>query len=148
MLDAIDRRLVNSLQHGLPVGERPYAEAARRLGIEEDELIRRLGRLLDSGTLSRFGPMYNAERLGGAFCLCAVAAPPERLESAVAAINAHPEVAHNYERSHRLNVWFVLATGTPEDVATAIARIEAEIGLEVLAFPKLEEFYVGLEVSV
>jgi DNA-binding Lrp family transcriptional regulator len=74
-MDALDRRIVNQLQGGLPVAERPYEAAARRLGITEAELIERLRRLLDEGTLSRFGPMYDAEEMGGAVTLAAMAVP-------------------------------------------------------------------------
>ena len=61
-------------------------------------------------------------------------------------VNAHPEVAHNYARDHALNMWFVLATDTPEGIAETAHRIEAETGLDVLLFPKLEEFFIGFRV--
>ena len=147
MLDATDRKIVNALQGGFPVAARPYAEAAERLGLDEQDLIARIERMLADRTLTRFGPMYNAERMGGAFCLCAVAVPEERLDAVVDLINAHDEVAHNYLRSHRLNVWFVLGTETPERVDEVIAAIEAETGLEVCALPKEREFFVGLRVD-
>ena len=41
-MDALDRRIVNGLQGGFPVSERPYRGAAAALGIGEDELIQRL----------------------------------------------------------------------------------------------------------
>ena len=146
-LDAVDRKIINALQGGFPVTERPYAAAAERLGLDEQDLIRRLKRLRADRTLSRFGPMYNAERMGGAFCLCAMAVPGARLDEVVAQVNAHPEVAHNYERVHRLNVWFVLATATRDEIGTVIRAIEDETGLEVYAFPKLHEFFIGLKVA-
>jgi hypothetical protein len=31
-------------------------------------------------------------------------------------------VAHNYRREHALNMWFVLATETPEGIAACHAR--------------------------
>jgi len=143
-LDAIDRRIVNELQGGFPLSPRPYAEAAARLGLAEDDLIARLGALLERGVLSRFGPMYHAEMLGGALVLCAMAVPQARFDEVAEQVNAHHEVAHNYERAHDLNMWFVLATETPDDIATTIAAIEAETGLAVHPLPKLEEFFVGL----
>jgi DNA-binding Lrp family transcriptional regulator len=48
--------------------------------------------------------------------LCACHAPADRLEAVIEAINAFPEVAHNYERTHHLNLWFVLAVARAEDV--------------------------------
>lgn len=143
-MDALDRRIVNELQGGFPLCERPYAAVAGRLGTTEDELLRRLDALLADGTLSRFGPMYHAERLGGALTLAAMKVPAADLDRVAALVNAHPEVAHNYQREHAFNMWFVLATETPERIAAVIADIERATGLKVYNMPKREEFYVGL----
>lgn len=143
-MDAIDRNIINALQGGFPVCERPYAEAAAGLGLREEELIRRLGRLLADGALTRFGPMYHAERLGGALTLAAMKVPEHDFDRIAALVNAHPEVAHNYERQHEFNMWFVLATETPERIHDVIGVIEGETGCKVFNLPKLEEFYVGL----
>ncbi len=75
------------------------------------------------------------------------AVPEEEFETVLAKVNARPEVAHNYERAHRLNMWFVLATETPEGIAQTAAAIEGETGLKVLQFPKLQEFYIGFRVA-
>jgi len=143
-LDAVDRQIINELQGGFPIAERPYAEAAERLGLDEETLMGRIDRLLESGALSRFGPMYHAERMGGGLTLAAIAVPDERYEAVSEQVNAHPEVAHNYARDHELNMWFVLATETPEEIETVIAEIEAETGLDVVNMPKLQEFFIGL----
>ncbi len=143
-IDAVDRRVINAFQGGFPVSPRPYAEAADKLGLEEDELISRLERLLDEGVLSRFGPMYHAERMGGGLTLAAMAVPEDRFDAVAAQVNAHPEVAHNYARDHALNMWFVVATERPEGIGETLDAIAAETGLEVLDMPKLREFFVGL----
>ncbi len=145
-LDDTDRRIVNALQEGFPLSPRPYAEAAEPLGLTEAELIARLKRLLETRVLTRFGPFFDAAAMGGAFCLCAMAVPEERFETVMTQINARPEVAHNYERAHRLNMWFVLATETPEGIAKAAHEIEGETGLKVLRFPKEREFFIGFRV--
>jgi DNA-binding Lrp family transcriptional regulator len=147
-MDEIDKRIINGLQGGFPLSERPYRDAADMLGIAEGDLIARLRKLLDQGVISRFGPMYDAGRIGGASCLCAMAAPPERFEAIAAQVNGHGEVAHNYERAHALNMWFVLAVERPERVEEVVAEIEKETGARVLTFPKIEEFFVGFRVDV
>jgi len=143
-LDAVDRRIVNALQGGLPVCERPYAAAAAGLGLTEDALLARLERLLADGVLTRFGPMYHAERLGGAFTLAAMKVPVDDFEHVAAIVNGFPEVAHNYQRDHVFNLWFVLATERPERIGEVIGDIERATGLKVHNLPKREEFYVGL----
>ena len=57
-------------------------------------------------------------------------------------VNAYSEVAHNYRREHGLNMWFVLATETPEAIITLHAIEQTE--LRVYNFPKQQEFYIGL----
>ena len=143
-MDAVDRAIVNGLQGGFPVSERPYAEVAAQLDLTEDELIRRLDALLAQGVLSRFGPMYHAERLGGGLTLAAMTVPPADFERVAEIVNAFPEVAHNYAREHVFNMWFVLATETPERIGEVIEEIERATGYKVYNMPKLEEFYVGL----
>jgi DNA-binding Lrp family transcriptional regulator len=147
LLDDIDRRIVNALQGGLPLCDRPYEAAAAALGLVEDELIARLKRMLGEGALTRFGPMYNADRMGGRFELCALAAPADRFDEVASQVNAHAEVAHNYARDHALNMWFVLASDQPGRLDAAVAGIEADTGLNVHRFPKLEEYFIGLRVE-
>ena len=147
-MDALDRRIINELQGGFPVCEYPYREVADRLGSNETELIARIGAMLDSGLLTRFGPMFHAEQMGGALSLCAMSVPHEDFEAVAETVNAFPEVAHNYQREHDMNMWFVLATETPEALQAAIDRIEEQTGLRVFNMPKLEEFHVGLYLKV
>ena len=146
-LDAVDRRIVAELQGGFPLSDTPYADAAASLGIDEAELLSRLRRLLDDGILTRFGPLVQVERLGGAFVLAALAVPESRYDAVASIVNALPEVAHNYRREHALNMWFVLATETPAGIGAAVARIESETGLAVHAFPKEREYFVEMKLE-
>ena len=146
-LDALDRRIINALQGGFPISDEPYREVAKSLGTTEAELLARLERLLADKVLTRFGPMFQIERLGGRFVLAALAVPEDRFAEVTGLVNALPEVAHNYRREHRLNMWFVLATETPDGIADATRRIEAATGLPVFAFPKLQEFFVDMRLK-
>jgi DNA-binding Lrp family transcriptional regulator len=147
-MDALDRRIINELQGGFPVCEHPFRMMAEHLGSTESELITRLGCMLEDGLLTRFGPMFHAENMGGALSLCAMQVPPERFEAVAAQVNAFPEVAHNYQRDHAMNMWFVLATETPQALEATLERIEEQTGLRVFNLPKQEEFYVGLHFHV
>ena len=143
-LDEIDRRIINGLQGGFPICSSPYAAVAHDRGLAEDDLLRRLQRLRTDGLLSRFGPMYHAEKLGGALTLAAISVPEDRYDAVAEQVNAHAEVAHNYAREHQLNMWFVLATEQLSRIDEVIAEIEAETGLKVYNMPKKEEFFIGL----
>jgi siroheme decarboxylase len=145
-MDELERAIVNRLQGGFPLCERPFAEAAGDLGTDEATLIAKLTAMLDAGTLTRFGPMYDAERLGGAFTLCAMSVPAPDFERVASLVNAHPEVAHNYERAHRFNMWFVVAASTRETIAPLLAAIEAETGYRVLNLPREQEYFIELRL--
>lgn len=145
--DEIDRRLINALQGDFPLVEAPFAEVGVRLGIEEAEVIARLQSLLDDRVLTRFGPMFQIERIGGAFCLAAMAVPADRWSQVVEAVNAFPEVAHNYRREHALNMWFVLATETPGGIDDVASRIERVTGIAVRLFPKEREYFVEMKLE-
>jgi len=145
-MDELERAIVNRLQGGFPLSERPFAAAARELGIDEATLIAKLKAMLEAGTLTRFGPMYDAERLGGAFTLCAMSVPAADFERVAALVNAHPEVAHNYERAHRYNLWFVLAAGSRARIPQVIAAIETETGYPVLDLPREQEYFIELRL--
>ncbi|HXF66152.1 MAG TPA: AsnC family transcriptional regulator [Burkholderiales bacterium] len=146
-MDEFDRAIVEHLQAGFPLTARPFAAVGRALGLDESGVIERIRRLLAEGVLTRFGPMFDIERLGGAFSLAALAVPRADFERVASLVNALPEVAHNYERDHEYNMWFVLAAEEPEGIARAIAKIERETGLEVLHLPKLREYYIGLRLE-
>ena len=146
-LDAVDRAIIANLQGDFPLCERPYAAVAERLGIVEEDLLQRLERLLADKILTRFGPMFQVECLGGAFVLAALTVPEARYEAVAEQVNSLPEVAHNYRREHALNMWFVLATEQPAGIARAIAQIESETGLTVHAFPKEKEYFVEMKLA-
>ena len=147
-MDALDRKIINLLQTGFPLSEQPYLEVAQKLGIEEDTLIERLSCLLENKTLSRFGPMYDAQKLGGAFSLVAIRVPDDDYDRVTEIVNSFPEVAHNYRRDHDLNMWFVLATDSPEKIDAVNGQIEKKSGLKVYNMPKLDEYFIGLNLPV
>ena len=147
-MDALDRKIINLLQTGFPLTEEPYLEVAKELGIEEQELLKRLSTLLEDKTLSRFGPMYDAQKLGGAFSLVAVRVPEDDFDKVTEIVNSYPEVAHNYKRDHDYNMWYVLATDSPEKIAEVNSDIEKKIGMKVFNMPKLDEYYIGLQLPV
>ena len=143
-IDLDAARLIDRLQRDLPLNDRPFADVAAELQMSEPQVIDQLGRLLGSGVLTRFGPLYHIERAGGQFILAALQVPDERYAEVTQQVNALPEVAHNYRRDHALNMWFVVAAETPEAAWAACDQIEARTGLPVHAFPKEREYFVGL----
>lgn len=143
-MDQLDRNIINTLQYDFPVCERPFAQLAETLNSTENELISRIQAMLDNGLLTRFGPMYNAVNMGGALSLCAMEVPENRFDEVTEQVNSFPEVAHNYQRDHKMNMWFVLATESEQDLQNTLDAIEDITGIHVYNMPKEKEFFVGL----
>jgi len=142
-LDPIDRRLLNDFQRDLPLTSRPFAAIAKRLRIAEDEVLQRLRRLLADGLISRIGPVFTPRRLGSS-TLAAMAVPPSRLEQVAELVNSYPEVNHNYEREHRLNLWFVATAADPQQLEQVLNEIATHSGLEVISLPLEQDYHIDL----
>lgn len=146
-MDDTDKAIINFLQKGFPICESPYQLVSEQLGLSEAELLRRLQKLLDEGTLTRFGPMYHAEVMGGTLTLAAVKAPDQQFDEIAEIINSFPEVAHNYRRNHAMNMWFVIASETPDRIHEVIHSIEEQTRLQVYNMPKCKEYFVQLQLE-
>ena len=146
-MDSLDRRLLNEFQQDFPLVARPYAAVAERLGTGAGEVMDRLARLSRGGAVSRVGAVFRPHAVG-ASTLAALAVPEAELERIAALVSAYPEVNHNYQREHRLNLWFVVTAPSDAAVQAVLAGIAARTGLEVLDLPLLEHFHIDLGFDI
>lgn len=138
-----ERRLLNEWQRGFPLSPTPYADVARELGVTEAEVLDALARLKSAGAVSRVGAVVRPNTVGVS-TLAAMCVPPERLEAVAGLVNGYAEVNHNYEREHRLNLWFVVTAPDAARLQAVLDDIAARSGIEVLAFPLLESYHIDL----
>ncbi|SDX26314.1 transcriptional regulator, AsnC family [Ruegeria halocynthiae] len=141
--DPIDRRLLDEFQRDFPVTERPFQVLALALGLDEAEVIDRLGRMRTTGRITRVGATI-APGAVSASTLAAVAAPEHRLEEVAAMIDAEPGVNHNYQREDDWNLWFVATGPDRAHVDETLARISQRSGLRVLDLRLVRPFNVDL----
>jgi siroheme decarboxylase len=143
LLNDLDRRLLNDFQHGFPLSPTPYADIAHKLGVSEAEVLEALARLRTQGAVSRVGAVLRPNTVGVS-TLAAMAVPAERLEDVAQLVSSYTEVNHNYEREHRLNLWFVATAPHSARLQAVLDDIGARSGFEVLAFPLLEDYHIDL----
>lgn len=148
MLSDLDKTIINELQGGFPVAENPWEIISQQLNIDIDTLIEHIEQLQQQGYISRFGPLYDAHKMGGGLTLAALRAESNDYERINTIVNSFDEVAHNYEREHELNMWFVIATEHPHQVEQVIKKIEQKTGCKVFNMPKQEEYFLGLKLVV
>ncbi len=142
-LTDLEKRLLNEYQQGLPLSPTPFADMAEHLGTTEAEVLRILDDMQQQGVISRVGPVFKPKQ-AGASTLAAVAVAPEELDAVATFISAFDEVNHNYERLHRLNLWFVVTASDQQRVDQVLTEIEAHCGQPVLVLPLLKHFHIDL----
>lgn len=64
MLDAIDRRIIEATQAGLPLTPLPYAEIGAEIGLGEREVINRMAAMMARGVIRRIGAAPNHYAFG------------------------------------------------------------------------------------
>lgn len=135
--------LLNEWQRNFPLCSQPFDHIGTRHGVSGAEVIRTLLLLQDEGAISRIGGTFGIGA-GGAGLLCAMAVPPADLAHVAARISRSPEVNHNYEREHRLNLWFVITAANAQRTTAVADAIAADTGLEVVRLPMRRAFHIDL----
>lgn len=137
-LESADYALTSALESGLMLTPRPYAVLAAKLGVGEEAVLARLGRLLKLGIIRRFGVVVRHRELGYAANAMVVWDIPDATVSAVGQLLAkHDAVTLCYRRPRRLPEWcynlFSMVHGQDRQAVLAqIERIRKELGLEHL----------------
>ncbi len=138
-----ERRLLNDFQRDLPLESRPFQAIAERLGTSEERVLELLRKLKAGGAVTRVGPVFAPNRVG-ASTLAAMAVPEGELLQVAARVSRYPEVNHNYEREHRLNLWFVVTAADEARREAVLDEIAASTGYEVIRLPMLRDYYIDL----
>lgn len=107
--DANDAALLGVLQESVPFTEHPFADLGKRCGLTEEETLSRVKALKEAKVIRQISAIFDTRSLGYASSLVAARIAPEKLDAAVAVINSHPGVSHNYLRNHEFNLWYTIA---------------------------------------
>lgn len=146
-LTAQDRLLLNQFQQRLPASATPYADMAAACGMTETEVLERLQHWQEQGVLSRVGGVLNHQKVGSS-TLAALAVPDDIRDEIALKVNGFPQVNHNYHRTHRYNIWFVVTGKDEQEIGQVLADIELETGFEPLNLPMLQPFHLNLGFAI
>ena len=140
-MNKIDRKLLNLAQAHFPICAKPYAHFAEKLGITEDEVVKRLKILKRKGIIRRIGGVFDSRKLGYTNCLIAAKVPDDRVPKVAEYINRFPGVTHNYERTQEYNLWFTLAAGSKDKFNEILRSIRKVTGInDIKLFPAIRVF--------
>ena len=105
-IDAIDRRIIEATQAGLPLTPAPYAEIAATLGLAEAEVIDRLAAMQTRGVIRRIAAAPNHYAFGmTANGMTVWDVEDEMAEALGAEVGALDFVSHCYLRPRALPMW-------------------------------------------
>lgn len=126
MADATDIKILKRLQAGLPLTPTPYADVAAELGLSESAVLRRLKKLLKTGTIRRLSASIAHRNVGiTANAMCAWRVPAHRVEEVGKVMATFPQVTHCYERP-TLPTWpynvFTMVHGYTQAECEAVIR--------------------------
>jgi DNA-binding Lrp family transcriptional regulator len=148
-LDDIDRTILNRIQSDFPITSRPYRIIAEKLGLAEEDVIKRVVRLKDAGIIRRIGGNFTPDKLGFVSTLCAAAVPEEKISQFAEVVNRYPGVTHNYRRENAVNIWFTFIAPTLDEINANLKQIAEETGVtKILNLPATKVFKIKAEFKV
>ena len=147
-MDDIDKKLLNLLQNGLSLCERPFMELARQLDLGEEEVLSRVRLMKDENIIRRIGGVFDGHVLGFVSTLCAASVPEEKIEDTVEMINQYTGVTHNYLRDHAYNVWFTVTAPSREQLDQTLSEIRKRIGVNVHSLPAIKKFKLDARFTI
>lgn len=135
-------QLLNAWQHGFPLISRPFRKLGLSVGLSEQIVLDYFRQWRMSGLLSRIGPVLNPSCMSST--LVGLQVPSSRLEDVAAQVSAMPEVNHNYEREHPVNLWFVMACPHPQALQARLDELAGQTGLHPLSLPMQSAYHIDL----
>jgi DNA-binding Lrp family transcriptional regulator len=148
-MDTIDKEILNQIQSGFPITQRPYLEVGKQVGLSETEVLDRIERLKAEGIIRRIGGNFVSKKLGYTSTLCAAKVPDDKVDAFVEIVNAYSGVTHNYQRDHEYNIWFTFIAPDADHIDNALKIMSEKTGVqEILNLPAVKMFKIKVDFEV
>jgi DNA-binding Lrp family transcriptional regulator len=132
-IDETDRAILNRIQSDFPITSRPYRTISEELGLPENEVLKRILRLKESGIIRRIGGNFKPEKLGFVSTLCAAKVPENKIPIFTEVVNRYPGVI----------------APSMDEINANLKQIADETGInEILNLPATKVFKIKAEFKV
>ena len=131
-----DHEILQLIQDGVPVTREPFKEAADKLGMTQEELVKRVKAMNENGLIRRFSANINQRKLGiTANAVVVWNIPEAKMEATVPVFLERGEISHIYERRvypgrWEYNLYTVVHDYDRESVERFAKKIADEIGVD------------------
>ncbi len=144
VIDDKNRRILNHIQVNFPIDARPYKILAEKLGLHEDELIKRINEMKEDMLIRRIGGNFSPDKLGYHSTLCAARVPEDKIGLFTKTVNGFSGVTHNYKRDHEFNIWFTFIAPSVEIIKNSLKQIQNITGVNtILNLPATKVFKIS-----
>lgn len=139
-----DKAILNMIQLDFPIDARPFKVLGEKLGLSEEDLVRRIQAMKDSQLIRRIGGNFSPDRLGYYSTLCTAQVPENKIDRFTRTVNAYPGVTHNYMRDHGFNIWFTFIAPSRNRIADSLEEISRQTGVRpILNLPATRVFKIS-----
>lgn len=99
-LNELDKKIVKVLQEDFPLCEEPYKILAEKVGISEEEFLRRVENFVEDKKIRKIGAVLRHREAGfKANALCAWEVPADKIDEIAKIFSENPAVSHCYDRT-------------------------------------------------
>ena len=135
MIDDLDKKIINLLQKDIPIDPRPYKVMADQIGIHEDEFIKRVETMIDSGVIRRFGATLNHPEAGfSANAMVSWVIPEDRIDEIGRIMAGFREVTHCYQRrpaeNWNYNLYTMIHGDTRQECYDIAKKMSGKTGMD------------------
>lgn len=142
-MDEIDKSILNRIQSNFPIAPRPFSIIGKDLGLEENEVLKRIHCLKEKGIIRRIGGNFVPDKVGYVSTLCAARVPKSKVDEFATVVNQYPGVTHNYQRENEFNVWFTFIAPSMAEIEQNLAKISTQTGIDdILNLPATKVFKI------
>lgn len=106
-LSTVDKKILNLIQEDIPLVSTPFEEIAKKVGITEKELLKKIRALKRKHIIRSYSAGLNHRLLGFKSTLIGLRLDQRRLAEIVEKVIDFPEVTHCYQREGEFNLWVV-----------------------------------------
>ncbi|KUO50442.1 MAG: transcriptional regulator [Desulfitibacter sp. BRH_c19] len=133
MITKEDVSIIRELQKDLPLVSRPYNEVAQKLGITEEELLKKIRFMKKEGYIRRIGAALRHREMGiEANAMIVWKVPEKDCERVGNEIASFPEVTHCYQRptskDWHFNIFAMIHFPTREECEQMANKISNLVG--------------------
>lgn len=135
ILNALERKILGAIQHGMPMSRRPYQELSQKIGIPVGRLLETLRQWRAEGKIRRLGAIVNHFQMGhGAGAMVVWSVPEGEIDRVGELFASFSDVSHAYQRPSTpawpYTLYTMVHASTPEGLNAALQKMSKASGIE------------------